>query len=231
MNTTKSLKPSHYPEQAIQKVRVLVADEDTLVRAGIRSLLEKIPSIEVVGAVGVNPRLFTVIKAKRPDVLLIEVGTTGLSGLGTVAQVVRRYAEVSVVVFTAFATEEFATQALKAGASGYVLKRSTTAELDAAIQAAAQGHIYLCPAVASRFKGIPVEHLGNRKSPFDLLTPRQRQILKSIAESRNTKEIASLMKLSPKTVAFHRVQLMQRLGIDNVPGLVRFAIRVGLIPP
>jgi DNA-binding NarL/FixJ family response regulator len=213
----------------MQKIRVLVADENTLIRAGICRLLEKISNVEVVGEIEAGTMLLPAIKRKRPDVLLIEVGSAGLSGLGLISQVARHHADVSVIVLSSFATEEFVAQCLKAGALGYLLKRSEIRELGLAIESAAQGTRYLCDALASRFKGGAVDYSGNRETALERLTTRQRQILKLIAEGRNTKEIALLMKLSPKTVAFHRVQLMQRLRIDNVPGLVRYAIRVGLV--
>ncbi|MBI2947820.1 MAG: response regulator transcription factor [Verrucomicrobia bacterium] len=208
-------------------MRVLVADENTLIRAGICSLLEKLPNVELVGETEAGAKLLPAIKKKRPDVLLIEVGSIGLGGLGLISQVARQHAEVSVIVLSSLATEEFLVQCLKAGAVGYLLKRSEIRELDLAIRAAAQGSKYLCDAMAGRFKDSVTDYSG--ESAFERLTTRQRQILKLIAEGRNTKEIALLMKLSPKTVAFHRVQLMQRLNIDNVPGLVRYAIRVGLV--
>jgi DNA-binding NarL/FixJ family response regulator len=214
----------------MQKIRVLLADDNTLIRAGIRGLLEKLANVEVVGETEAGSKLLRAIKMKRPDVLLIEVGSTGAAELGLISQITRQHAEVSVIVISSFASEEFVIQCLKAGAGGYLLNRSETSELELAIRAAAEGEKYFCHELASRLKGAATHYFGNGESPFDRLTPRQRQILKSIAEGRNTKEIALLMKLSPKTVAFHRVQLMQRLKIDNVPGLVRYAIRVGLVP-
>lgn len=231
MSTSEPFTLFNYPGPAVQPIRVLLADDNILVRAGIRSLLEKIRGVEVVGEAGSDQKLLRVIKSKRPDVLLIEVGTSGLSGIGLISQVVQQNLAVSVVVLSSFATEEFIIQSLRAGASGYLLKRSATSELDLAIRTVARGKTYLCKALASWLKSASTDYLESRESRYERLTLRQRQTLKLIAEGRNTKETALLMKLSPKTVAFHRVQLMQRLNIDNVPDLVRYAIRLGLVSP
>jgi DNA-binding NarL/FixJ family response regulator len=127
--------------------------------------------------------------------------------------------------------EEYVWRALKAGASGYLLKRSATTELGAALRRVAQGEIYLCKAVTTKLlRKFPRQNLANLKNPVEKLTLRQREILQLIAEGQNTKEIANLLKLSAKTVEYHRMQLMDRLNIHNIPGLVRFALRVGLIP-
>ena len=215
----------------VQRIRVLVADENVLLRAGIRSLLEKIPDFEVAGESGVSGRLFAAIRVHRPDVLLIEIGRAGLKGVSVIAKVVRQTSEIGVVVLSNNATEEFVVEVLKAGAHGFLLKRSTARELGAAIRAAAERRVYLSTSITNGVSKEVSEGLLTKRSSFRGLTHRQREILKMIAEGRNTKEIAMLTELSAKTVAFHRVQLMTRLKINNVVGLVRYAIRIGLVSP
>ena len=125
--------------------------------------------------------------------------------------------------------DEYVWQALKAGAAGYLLKKAATAELQATLERVRGGEIYLSREIASRFlEKFPLQQIVHSRSPLDQLTSRQREILQLIAEGQNTKEIAVLLKLSPKTVEYHRMQLMDRLCIHDVPGLVRFALRVGL---
>ncbi|MBI4658981.1 MAG: response regulator transcription factor [Verrucomicrobia bacterium] len=215
----------------METIRVFVAEDRTLLRAGIRGLLERIPGVSVIGESEVSRKLLNTLKAKRPNVLLVEIGTAGLAALEIITSVTRQFPEVRVVALSALANEERVLPILKAGASGYLLKRSTVEELCTAIQTVARGKLHVSRSVSSRLKKATAEVLLSRERPFERLTPRQFEILKAIAEGRNTKEIALLMNLSPKTVAFHRVQLMQRLKIHNVPGLVRYAIRLGLVVP
>jgi len=215
----------------VERIRVLVADENVLLRAGIRSLLEKIPNIEVAGESGVSGRLFTAIRLHRPDVLLIEIGRAGLNGVATIAKVVRQASETGVVVLSNNATEEFVVEVLNAGASGFLLKRSPASELEFAIRAAAERRVYISASITKQVSKEVLDMLRAKKSSFQRLTHRQREILRLIAEGRNTKEIAILTRLSAKTVAFHRVQLMTRLQINNVVGLARYAIRIGLVSP
>ena len=194
-------------------------------------MLEKIPNIEVVAEAGVSGRLFTAIRLHRPDVLLMEIGLAGLKGVATIAKVVRQSSETGVVVLSNNATEEFVVEVLNAGACGFLLKRSPAGELESAIRAAVERRVYISSSLT---KQVPKDVLGmllTKKSSFRNLTHRQREILRLIVEGRNTKEIAILTELSAKTVAFHRVQLMTRLKINNVVGLVRYAIRIGLVSP
>jgi DNA-binding NarL/FixJ family response regulator len=128
--------------------------------------------------------------------------------------------------------EEYYWRALKAGAAGYLLKKAATAELAVALQQVIHGGIYLSREISTRLlKKFPLEGIADRKSPFEQLTGRQREVLQLIAEGQNTKEIAEILKISPKTVEYHRMKFMGCLNIHDVPGLVRFAMREGLIPP
>jgi DNA-binding NarL/FixJ family response regulator len=126
--------------------------------------------------------------------------------------------------------EEYVLRALKAGVAGYLLKKAATIELEAALQRVIKGEIYLSREISTRLLNkFPLQGIADRKSPFELLTDRQREILQLIAEGQNTKEIAEILKVSPKTVEYHRMKLMTGLNVHDVPGLVRFALRVGLI--
>jgi DNA-binding NarL/FixJ family response regulator len=209
----------------------VLADDHPLVRAGIRAELENLPSIEVVGEANDGREALEMAAALSPDVVFIDISMPGLNGLETVERMIKEFPDVRVIILSMHENEEYVWRALKAGASGYLLKRSATTELGAALRRVAQGEIYLCKAVTTKLlRKFPRQNLANLKNPVEKLTLRQREILQLIAEGQNTKEIANLLKLSAKTVEYHRMQLMDRLNIHNIPGLVRFALRVGLIP-
>jgi DNA-binding NarL/FixJ family response regulator len=210
--------------------RVLLADDHTLVRAGIRALLEKLPGVEVVGEAGDGHELLELIATRQPDVVLMDISMPGLNGLQALARITRDFPRVRVIILSMHHNDEYVVQALKSGASGYLLKRAATAELPAAFRAVLGGGNYLSREIASQFlKRFPLQQIARSRSPLDQLTPRQREILQMVAEGQNTKAIAAVLKISDKTVEYHRAKLMACLNIFDVPGLVRFALRNGLI--
>jgi DNA-binding NarL/FixJ family response regulator len=205
-------------------------DDHTLVRAGIRYLLEEIPSVRVVAEAVVGDEAVHMAEAHRPNVVLIVVTLAGLSCLETTARLVERSPGARVVILSMHAGEEFIAQALRAGARGFLMKRSAPSELEKAIQAVLRGETYLSPVIPGAVIERSLKRLQERKSSWGRLTPRQREVLQSIAEGKTTKEIALDLRVSAKTVEFHRSRLMERLGIRDVPGLVRYAMRLGLVP-
>jgi DNA-binding NarL/FixJ family response regulator len=212
-------------------LRVILADDHTLVRAGIRALLEKLPEVEVVGEAGDGREVLNLVKLHRPDVVLMDISMPGLNGLEAAARMAREFAEVRVIILSMHNNEEYYWRALKAGAAGYLLKKSATAELETALQRVVQGEIYLSREISARLlKKFPLHGIADRKSPLEQLTGRQREVLQLIAEGQNTKEIGEILKVSPKTVEYHRMKLMDCLNVHDIPGLVRFALRVGLLP-
>jgi DNA-binding NarL/FixJ family response regulator len=211
--------------------RILLADDHTLLRAGIRSLLEKMPGVEVVGEAADGREALNLVKTHLPNVVLMDIAMAGLNGLEATARIVRDHPNVRVIILSMHANEEYVLQTLRAGASGYLLKDAATAELELAIQAVARGDTYLSPAISRRVIEDYLGRTSGEKGPLEQLTPRQREILQLVAEGRSTKEIAFVLSLSVKTVETHRTQLMDRLGIHDVPGLVRHAMRMGLVPP
>jgi DNA-binding NarL/FixJ family response regulator len=212
-------------------VRVILADDHTLVRAGIRALLEKLPGVVVIGEAGDGREVLNLVRAHRPDIVLMDIAMPGLNGLEAAARMTHEFPGVRVLILSMHHNEEYVWRALKAGASGYLLKKAATAELATALQRVARGEIYLSQEISSRLpKDFLLNGIANRKSPLELLTGRQREILQLIAEGRNTKGIAETLKVSPKTIEYHRMKLMGCLNVHDVPGLVRFALRAGLIP-
>ena len=211
--------------------RVLVADDHALVRVGIRSLLSTIAGFDVVGEAATGHEALELAGTLRPHVVLMDIAMPGLNGLDATARIVERHPETRVIILSMHASEEYALQALRAGAAGYLLKDADLLELERAIVAAARGETYLSPAISKHVVADYKRRVAEQPEPIDRLTPRQREVLRLIAEGLSTKEIAFKLSLSVKTVETHRAQLMERLEIRDVAGLVRFAIRSGLVDP
>jgi DNA-binding NarL/FixJ family response regulator len=210
-------------------VRVLLADDHALVRAGIRALLEGLEGVAVVAEAGNGGEVLELARKHRPDVVLLDISMPGIGGLEASAQLKQEIPEVRVVMLSMHANEEYVLQALRAGAVGYMLKDSATAELELALQAVMQGETYLSPPISRQVVEGYVQRVGAEQPAADHLTPRQRQVLQLIAEGLSTKEIAYRLELSVKTVETHRAQLMERLQIRDIAGLVKYAIRNGLV--
>jgi len=212
-------------------IRVLLADDHTLVRAGIRSLLKGLENVEVVGEAGDGQEAVRLAESLRPDVVLLDVGMPGLNGLDVAARLVAHDASIRVLILSMHTSEEYVLRALRAGCAGYLLKGSAVAELEIAVRAVARGETYLSPAVSKHVMDDYVRRTGGATDPIDALTPRQREVLQLVAEGNTSKDIADRLGLSFKTVDAHRAQIMERLGLHDVAGLVRFAIRMGLVRP
>jgi DNA-binding NarL/FixJ family response regulator len=213
----------------MKPIRVLLADDHALVRAGIRALLEGLAGVEVIAEASNGLDALALLKAKQPDVALVDIAMPGLNGLEVVARAAIACPHVRVLLLSMHANEEYVMQALRAGAAGYLIKGANPAELEVAVQAAARGETYLSPAVSKHVVHDVRQRAAETDNPFERLTPRQREVLQLIAEGRTTKEIARALKIGVKTVETHRAQLMARLNIHDVAGLVRYAIRQGLV--
>jgi DNA-binding NarL/FixJ family response regulator len=213
----------------MRTLRIVLVEDHALVRAGIRSLLEKLADLEVVAEAGDGRAALSLIAEHQPDVVLMDIKMSGLNGLEATARIVRDLPGVRVVILSMYANEEYVIQALRAGASGYLLKDAGTAELEVAVRAAAQGETYLSPAISRRMIQDYLQVVGGEGGALEQLTPRQREVLQLVAEGHSVKEIAQILHVSAKTVETHRAQLMERLDIHDVAGLVRYAIRVGLV--
>jgi DNA-binding NarL/FixJ family response regulator len=217
--------------------RVLVADDHALVRAGFRSLLQGIPGVEIVAEAGDGREALRLIEAHQPNLVLMDIAMPGLNGLEAAARVADQFPYVRVIILSMHANEEYVLQALQAGAAGYLLKDANTAELELAVSAVARGETYLCPQVSKQVIADYLQRLdqageiGLETGPNARLTPRQREVLQLIAEGHTTQQIARILGVSVKTAETHRAQLMDRLDIHDIAGLVRYAIRMGLVSP
>jgi DNA-binding NarL/FixJ family response regulator len=211
-------------------LRVLLADDHVLVRAGIRTLLDQLPGVAVVAEASDGRAALQLAAEHHPDLAILDVAMPVLNGIETTTRLRRQFPAIRVLVLSMHANEEYVQQAFRAGAAGYLLKKSAVAELEMAIRAVQSGKNYLSPALAQRV-AVPPASGELAKSPLERLTSRQREILQLIAESRTTKEIAAELGVSAKTVEFHRAELMKRLNLRDIPALVRFAMQSGLAHP
>ncbi|MEY4528004.1 MAG: hypothetical protein RL768_1723 [Nitrospirota bacterium] len=212
-------------------VRVLLAEDHRLVRAGIHALLDRMAGVEVVGEVSDGMEALKVVEAIQPDLVLMDVAMPGLNGLEAASRISKQWPAVRIIMLSMHANEEYLRQALKAGAMGYLLKGADLVELEQAIRTVSGGASYLTPSVARHLIDPDREGDVRELAPVERLSPRQREILQLIAEGHSTKEMAYRLKLSAKTVETHRAQLMARLDIHDIAGLVRFAIKAGLTHP
>ncbi|MEI7768976.1 MAG: response regulator transcription factor [Chloroflexales bacterium] len=213
-------------------VRVLLADDHELVRAGISALIQRIADVAVVAEADNGREALRLIAQHRPDLALLDISMPELNGMEVAEQIAREFPATRVIMLSMHATSDYVLKAMRVGASGYLLKGARLAELEFAITAVACGETYLSPAAAKHVIGGYRDHASGASAdaaPPEPLTARQREILQMIAEGRTTKEIAQVLTLSAKTVEMHRAQLMERLAIHDVAGLVRYALRTGMI--
>ncbi|MGO8931083.1 MAG: response regulator [Limisphaerales bacterium] len=211
-------------------IRVILADDHPIVRAGIREVLKELPGVEVVGEATDGREAVELVKSAHPDVVFMDISMPSLNGLEATERIIKAFPEVRVIILSRHDNEEYYWRALRVGASGYLLKKAVIAELKTALQRVAGGEVYLSREISARLRDrLPLDQIARARSPVERLSERQREILQLIAEGQTTKEIALTLKRSAKTVEYHRMQLMQRLSIFDIPGLVRFAVRTGLV--
>lgn len=211
-------------------IRVVLVDDHALVRAGMRSLLGSMEQVAVVGEAASGEEALALAGTAQPDVVLMDIAMKGMTGLQAASRLREISPGVRVIILSMHAGEEYVLQALRAGAVGYLLKDAATGELELALRSVMRGESWFSPAVSRQVVEGYVQRVGG-ESAADVLTARQREVLRLVAGGKSTKEIAYDLNLSVKTVETHRAQIMERLGIRDVAGLVRYALRTGLIPP
>jgi DNA-binding NarL/FixJ family response regulator len=210
----------------MKTVRVLLAEDHTLVRAGLRSLLAELPWVDVVAEAADGREALRMVGEHKPHVVLMDITMADLNGLEATTRIARKHPATRVIILSMHSNEEYVRRALSVGAAGYVLKDAERTELELALKSVSRGGSYLSPAVSRPVITDYAERAS--RDPVGRLTPRQREILQLIAEGYSTKEIAAKLALSAKTIETHRAQLMSRLDIHDVAGLVRYAIRAGV---
>jgi DNA-binding NarL/FixJ family response regulator len=208
----------------MRRTTVLLADDHAILAEGLASLLKG--HFDLVGTVGDGRRLLEAARELRPDVIVADIAMPVLSGLEALCLLKAEGLDAKVIFLTMHADAQLATEALRAGASGYVLKHSAGEELIRAIQEVVEGRVYLTPLLT---KEVITTLTEPTTQPAVQLTPRQREVLQLIAEGRRMKEIAATLQLSTRTVETHKYQMMQALGVDSTAALVRYAIQLGLV--
>jgi DNA-binding NarL/FixJ family response regulator len=206
----------------------MLVDDHALVRAGIRALIGMIDGVEVVSEAGSGDEALGLIAELQPDLVLLDITMPGMNGLTALNEISARFPAVRVIILTMHEAREYAIQALRGGAAGFIPKRAAATELRLAIETVMSGKTYVSPELAQ--DGVSASEAAARDQElFNKLTPRQSEILVLIAEGKSTKQIGRALDISVKTVESHRAQLTERLGIHDIAGLVRFAIKMGLV--
>jgi len=213
----------------MKAIRILLADDHVLMRAGIRALLERMPGVEVVGEADDGHQALNLVRATGPHVVLMDIAMGRLNGLEAAARVVMEFPDVKVIILSMHAAEEYVVRALRVGVAGYLVKDSATGEMGLALQAVIRGERYLSREIRAEAVDDRLAHSSRVQPSLEQLTSRQREVLQLIAEGRSTKEIAFVLMVSAKTVEAHRAQLMHRLDIHDIASLVRYAIRAGVV--
>ena len=212
------------------KIRLLLVDDDQVVRSGLRMLLASEKDVEIVGEAGTAGEALEGVENFKPDVVLMDIGLPDMSGIDATREIKRQHPRVAVVALTIHEDEEYFFRMLEAGAGGYVPKRAAPEELLTAIRTAAKGEVYLYPSLAKLLvKDYLSQERINETISLDGLTDREQEVLKLLAEGVANEEIAEKLVISPKTVARHRENIMQKLQLHSRAELVRYAIRKGII--
>ena len=212
-------------------IRVLIADDHAIVRDGIRALLALSDDITVVGEAANGLEAIALAASLSPDVILMDIAMPGLGGLEATVQIRKENPAAKILVLTQYEDREYIRRFLKAGVSGYVLKKAAGSELTSAIRAVSRGGLVLDPEVAREAMRDQAEPAagGRTADPYDALTDREKQVLKLVAEGRSNKEVADLLDISVKTAMSHREHIMQKLDLHSRTDLIKFALQKGVI--
>jgi len=216
----------------ITSIRIILADDHTIVRHGLSKLLQQEKDIEVIAQAKDGHSTVELVKEMSPDVVVMDIGMPDLNGIDATRQIIRESPKVKVIGLSMHSGRKFVAEMLKAGASGYLLKDCAVEELTVAIKAVMAGKTYLSPAIADVVVEDYVRHPSEKGgSVFSVLSEREREVLQLMAEGKTTKQIAKRLHVSPKTVEGHRIRIMNKLNIDSIAKLTKYAIQEGLTSP
>ncbi|MGO9094796.1 MAG: response regulator [Bryobacteraceae bacterium] len=213
------------------KIRILLADDHTVMRAGLRLLLERQPDMVVVAEAADGRQALELLETKTPDVAVIDIAMPILNGIETTRQIAAKRPELPVVILSMHSDESYVMRALKAGAKAYLLKDSAEADLIRAVRTVREGKSFFSPAVSRMLLEDYVHQLQQRgeEDSYELLTTRERELLQLLAEGKSNKDVANLLNVSVYTVETHRAHILQKLGLHTVPDLILYAVRKGII--
>lgn len=215
----------------MKKIRILLADDHSLVRKGLRLLLERAPDLEVAGEAADGREAVHLAETLEPDIVIMDIAMPQWNGIDATAQIVKQNPRIGVIILSMHSDESYLMRALTAGAKGYLLKDSAEEDLLRAVQTVAQGRPFFSPVIAQALLEDYVRQLQQRglQDTYELLTDREKQILQLLAEGKSNKEVATLLDLSPYTVETHRTHLMQKLNLHNTAEIVLYAVRKKII--
>ncbi len=212
--------------------RVILADDHVLIRHGIKKIIESEPRLEVVGQVGDGLELLHLIKEVIPDIILLDISMPNLRGIEAIEEARKIHPEVKIIILTMHKSRQYLCYAMAAGADAYVLKEDSDMELLTAIEQVLQDNIYISPVLSNELSESDVDVcVKNKNFPPEILTTRERQVLKMVAEGKTSKDIAELLSISARTVEHHRANLLKKLNLSNTADLIKYAIRKGYILP
>ena len=212
------------------KIKVLIADDHTILRQGIKALLDNQAEIEVIGEAKDGREALTLIERLLPDVVLMDIAMPGLNGLEATRRIKKKFPGIKVLVLTMYTNEEYVFQILNAGANGYLVKETAFQDLISAIKAVYRDEAFMSPSISKKVINRYTQRVRKANDPTcDILTTREREILQLIAEGSSSKKIAEALFISPKTVETHRTHIMDKLNIHNRTDLVKYAIRTGIV--
>jgi DNA-binding NarL/FixJ family response regulator len=215
----------------MSQLRIFLVDDHALVREGLRAVLARQATMQVVGEAADGREALKVIERSSPDIIVMDISMPGLNGIEVTRQILKVHPKIKILALSMYDDQEYVYDILQAGASGYVLKNRASLELVNAIEAVSRGECYLCPIIAAKV----VEQYVRRGDDGSVvgrppeLTCREREVLQLVVEGHSTPVSAGLLGISPKTVEVHRAHIASKLAIHDLPGLVRYAIRKGLI--
>ena len=212
-------------------VRILLADDHTVMRNGLRLLLERQPNLQVVGEAADGRQAVALCESANPDVVIMDIGMPNLNGIEAARQIVNRNPRTAIAILSMHSDESYVIRALKAGARAYLLKDSAEADLLAAVRALTEGKSFFSPAISKILVEDYMRQLESRgvEDTYELLTNREREILQLLAEGRTNKVVANMLNLSLYTVETHRTHILQKLNLHSVPELILYAVRKGII--
>lgn len=213
------------------QIRILLADDHTIIRSGLRLLLEQQPDFKVVAEAADGREAVDLASRHHPEIAVLDIGMPQLNGIEATQQIVSREARTRVVILSMHSDEGYVLRALKAGANAYILKNSAEADLIRAVRTVSEGKSFFSPAISKMLLEDYVRQIRDKQvqDSYDLLTPREREILQLLAEGRTNKEVANILKLSLYTVETHRGNILEKLNLHGVPELILYAVRKGII--
>ena len=213
-------------------VRIILADDHTIVRHGLNKLIQQQEDMEVIAQAADGHSTIELTRELSPDMVIMDIGMPDLNGIDATGQIIREFPQVKVIGLSMHSGKKFVIEMLKAGASGYLLKDCALEELTTAIKAVASGKTYLSPSITDVVVENYVRHSQKKESSvFSLLSQREREVLQLMAEGKTTKQVGLKLHISPKTVEGHRLRIMEKLNMDSVAKLTKYAIQEGLTSP